>query len=33
MEPRRDGHYAVFAPHLMWITGDLDIHDVALPVG
>ncbi len=28
-----DGHYALFALHLMWITGDLDIHDVALPEG
>ena len=26
----REGHDAVFAPHLTWITGDLDIHDVAL---
>jgi len=25
-------HDAVYAPHLSWITGDLDMHDVVMPV-
>jgi uncharacterized protein (TIGR03032 family) len=26
----QDAHDAVFAPHVMWITGDVDAHDVAI---
>ncbi len=30
----RDDHDAVFAPHVTWITGDIDVHDVVmLPEG
>ena len=29
--PTEGIHDAVFAPHLSWIVGDLDVHDVAVP--
>ena len=28
----QEGHDAVFAPHAGWVTGDVDTHDVAMPL-